>query len=128
MSSEIASHHIALEAEHERFFVFINLALFMAAITGLELVIIFVPFPTALVFAAIVVLSAVKFLGVITWFMHLIYDKVFCTVLFMIGLVIAICTAAALLALFDDADRIIQYEELQRVSMPPMAGRSIGLG
>ena len=128
MSSENASHYIDLEPEHERFFVFINLALFMAAITGLELVIIFVPFPTALVFAAIVVLSVVKFLGVITWFMHLIYDKVFCTVLFMIGLVIAICTVAALLALFDDPDRIIQFDELQGVSMTPMDSWSIGLG
>ena len=103
MSNQTASHHIDVEAEHDRFFVFVNLALFMAAVTGLELVVIFIPFPTWLVFGTIVVLSAIKFLGVITWFMHLIYDKLFCTVLFMMGLVIAICTSIALLALFDSS-------------------------
>jgi len=46
------------------------------------------------------VLSAVKFLLVIFYFMHLKWDKVFCTILFFIGLVLAMGTVAALLALF----------------------------
>jgi cytochrome c oxidase subunit 4 len=38
---------------------------------------------------------------VIFAFMHLRWDKVFCTVLFFIGLVLAIGTSMALLALFS---------------------------
>ena len=102
--SEAAVHSIDYQGENEKFYAFVNLALFMAAITGMELVVIFIPFPNWVTMSIIVVLSVVKFLGVIFWFMHLIYDKLFCTVLFMMGLVIAICTAAALLCLFSPSD------------------------
>ena len=106
MSSATAELHIDYKGESEKFYAFVNLALFMAFVTGMELVIIFIPFPNWIVFTLIVVLSAVKFFGVITWFMHLIYDRLFCTVLFMMGLVIAACTCTALLLLFSPDDRI----------------------
>jgi cytochrome c oxidase subunit 4 len=43
----------------------------------------------------------VKFLFVIFYFMHLRWDKPFCTILFFIGLVLASGTVWALLALFS---------------------------
>jgi cytochrome c oxidase subunit 4 len=47
------------------------------------------------------VLSTVKFLFVIFYFMHLRWDKPFCTILFFIGLVLAAGTMWGLLALFS---------------------------
>ena len=113
-SSSGESAHAA--EENVKFYTFFNLALFMAAVTGIELVIIFIPFADWIVFTAIVVLSVVKFVGVLAWFMHLVYDKLFCTLLFLAGLLIAIGTFTALLFLFSPKDAeplAIQTEDSQ---------------
>jgi len=52
-----------------------------------------------LVITALVVLSVVKFMMVIFIFMHLKWDKVFCTILFFIGLILGGGTLLALVAL-----------------------------
>ena len=72
----------------------------LAVITGLEIVIIFLPFVKWLLVTALVILSTIKFMYVIFYFMHLRWDKAFCTILFFIGLVLAGGTAWALLRLF----------------------------
>ena len=84
-----------------RFIVFVRLALVLAVITGLEIILVNLPFVTWFLYAALVTLSLVKFLCVIFVFMHLRWDRVFCTLLFLIGLVLALGTVAALLALFQ---------------------------
>ncbi len=86
-------------SEAGKFHTFVNLALFMAAITGIELVIIFIPFANWITTTAIVFLSVVKFFGVIFWFMHLTYDKALLTFTFLSALVIAAGTVTALLVL-----------------------------
>ncbi len=83
-----------------RFYTFTWLAMFLALITGIEIVIIYIPAPYWLVASSLVFLSAIKFLAVIWWFMHLKWDKIFCTILFMTGLILAGGIAAALLAIF----------------------------
>ncbi len=115
------SHAIDLEGENQKFHAFVNLAFFMAAITGIELVVIFIPFSYGVVMAAIVVLSVVKFFGVILWFMHLVYDKLFCTILFLMGLCVALGTVTALLLLFN-SDRTLPLEEAS-LSSPPQSER-----
>ena len=75
--------------------------MYLAIITGLEIVIIFLPFDYAILFTALVVLSAIKFLAVIFWFMHLIFDRALCTIIFFIGLILGGGTMAALLAVFS---------------------------
>jgi cytochrome c oxidase subunit 4 len=87
--------------EKSKFHTFVQLAMYLAIITGLEIVIIFLPFPEPLLFTSLVALSAVKFLAVIFWFMHLIYDRALCTIIFFIGLALGGGTMAALLALFS---------------------------
>ena len=102
-----ADHHQAhLAAENVKFHHFVNLALFMAAITGIELVAIFLPFSTWIILALVVILSVVKFIGVILWFMHLIYDHKLLTIAFVSSLVIATGTVIALLFLMDPADAL----------------------
>jgi cytochrome c oxidase subunit 4 len=93
-----------LKEEQKKYFTFMNLAFLMTALTGIELVIIFLPFPgSMLIFGSLIFLSLVKFVGVIFWFMHLIYDKKLLTVLFLFGMTLAAGTATALMFLFSES-------------------------
>ncbi len=89
-----------------RYHVYVQVAMILAVITGVELLLIFLPFPKALLISGLVTLSAVKFMFVIFFFMHLRWDKVFCTILFFIGLVLAGGTMWALHSLFSVANSI----------------------
>jgi len=94
---------IPLPAPHHhpsRFHTFMQIAMALAIITGIEIVIIFVPVAPWIQYSVLIVLSAVKFMAVIFYFMHLRWDKAFCTILFFIGLILGGGTMAALLALF----------------------------
>lgn len=92
-----------LKEEQKKYFTFMNLAFLMTALTGIELVIIFLPFPgSILIFGSLIFLSLVKFVGVIFWFMHLIYDKKLLTVIFLFGMTLAAGTATALMFLFSE--------------------------
>jgi cytochrome c oxidase subunit IV len=85
---------------HSKFHIFVQIAMVLSVITGIEIVLVYLPFAKWLIVSLLVILSAVKFLFVIFYFMHLRWDKIFCTILFFIGLVMALGTVAALLALF----------------------------
>ena len=89
-----------------RFHIYVQIAMILAVITGVELLLIFLPFPRPLLVTGLVALSVVKFMFVIFFFMHLRWDRVFCTILFFIGLVLASGTMWALLHLFAVKDSI----------------------
>ncbi len=92
---------------HEgKFHLFVQLAMILAVITGLELLIIYMPLALWLIITILMGLSIVKFLCVIFIFMHLRWDKMFCTILFFIGLILAGGTVGALL-LIHTADAAI---------------------
>ena len=78
----------------------------LRAITGVEIVGIYLPFAKWIIVTGLVVLSVVKFMYVIFYFMHLRWDKPFCTILFFIGLVLAFGTVWALLAIFSVKDSL----------------------
>jgi cytochrome c oxidase subunit IV len=90
----------AVHHEPSKFHFYIAIAMILAVITGIEVVLVYLPIAKWFVVTTLVVLSAVKFLFVIFFFMHLRWDKVFCTILFFIGLVLAGGTMWALLHLF----------------------------
>ncbi len=98
-SHAVAARH---DDSHDvsKFQIYVQIAMLLAVITGIEIVIVYIPFAKWIVVTTLVVLSAVKFLYVIFYFMHLRWDKPFCTILFFIGLVLAGGTAWALLMLF----------------------------
>lgn len=106
MSAHPHAHTVDLKAENEKFYAFIYLALFMAVVTGVELLVIYLPLPEWIIFAGVVLLSLVKFFGVIFWFMHLIYDHKLLTLVFCASLAIATGTAIALMFLFHPDDVI----------------------
>jgi cytochrome c oxidase subunit 4 len=87
-----------------KFEIFVQLAMLLAVITGVEIVMVYLPFMKWLVVGGLVVLSIVKFMLVIFYFMHLKWDKLFCTILFFIGLVLACGTVWALIQLFSVGD------------------------
>ncbi len=103
--SEAAPSQDFLAEEVRRYHHFITLALWLAAITGAEIVLIFLPIPPLVVLTVLSLMSAGKFFAVILWFMHLIYDKKLLFWLFLTGLLLAFATFAALISLFG-VDRI----------------------
>ena len=98
-----AAHH---GHDDNKFQIYVQIAMLLAVITGVEIVAIFIPFAKWLIVTTLVVLSAVKFLFVIFYFMHLRWDKPFCTILFFIGLVLGGGTLWALIHLFSVHDSI----------------------
>ena len=90
-----------LAEETRRYHHFITLALWLAVITGVEIVVIFLPVPATLVLSGLVLLSVVKFFAVVLWFMHLIYDARLLFWLFLSGLMLAVATFTVLILLFS---------------------------
>jgi cytochrome c oxidase subunit IV len=91
-------------AGDNKFWAYVQIAMLLAVITGVEIVAIGLPFTKWILVTSLVVLSVVKFLFVIFYFMHLRWDKAFCTILFFIGLILAGGTMWALLHLFAFED------------------------
>ena len=89
------------DTENEKYHAFVNLALALAAITGVELVLVYLPFNEVFITSVLVALSLFKFVAVIAWFMHLIYDRLLLTLVFGAGLAIATGTVVALLFLMS---------------------------
>lgn len=101
MSAPAATPAAAGHHEPSKFHFYIQIAMILAVITGVEVVLVYLPIVKWFVVTALCLLSAVKFMFVIFYFMHLRWDKVFCTILFFIGLVLAGGTMWALLHLFS---------------------------
>jgi heme/copper-type cytochrome/quinol oxidase subunit 4 len=94
-----------LKEEQKKYFTFMNLAFLMTALTGIELVLIYLPFPGSVVLVgSLIGLSLIKFFGVILWFMHLIYDHRLLLVIFAVGMIFASATATALLLIMDESN------------------------
>jgi cytochrome c oxidase subunit 4 len=92
--------------DESKFQIYVNIAMLLAVITGVEIVGIYLPFAKWIIVTSLVVLSVVKFMYVIFYFMHLRWDKAFCTIMFFIGLVLATGTTWALIALLNVKDSI----------------------
>ena len=100
-SLEAAPNREFLVEEVRRYHHFITLALWLAVITGAEIVLIFLPVPMPIVLTVLSLMSAGKFFAVILWFMHLIYDKRLLFWIFVSALLLTFTTFAALLSLFS---------------------------
>ena len=110
--TDIVGHH-----EPSKFHFYIQIAMILAVITGTEVVLVYLPLAKSLVVGLLVTLSAVKFLFVIFYFMHLRWDKLFCTILFFIGLILGGFTMFALLHLFGaEASKPLSAASIQTVT------------
>ena len=114
MSAPAATQTAVGHHEPSKFHFYIQIAMILAVITGVEVVLVYLPLAKGLVVGTLVTLSAVKFLFVIFYFMHLRWDKMFCTILFFIGLILAGFTMFALLHLFAaDASKPLSAAAIQ---------------
>ena len=96
--------------ESKRFFTFFNLSMVLVAITGIEIVIIYVQtFEGSSIIGILFTTSVLKFVGVVWWFMHLRWDKFLNTVLFLMGLVIALGTYFAVIYMSDTHPEIENF-------------------
>ena len=118
MSAPAVLHDAPGHHEPSKFHIFVQIAMILAVITGVEVVLVYTPLPHTLVITVLVLLSAVKFMFVIFYFMHLRWDKLFCTLLFFIGLVLAGGTMWALLHLFAaEASKPLSAAALEMVRL-----------
>jgi cytochrome c oxidase subunit 4 len=104
MSSHATTHAEILVEEARRYHTFVNMALLLSVLTGTGIVVIFTPMPGPLMLTVLIGLAFIKFMCVILWFMHLLEDPPLLTVLFLGGLVLAVGTLLALLALLSPSD------------------------
>lgn len=102
MSAHAATAHPEAHGHKEpsKLHIYVQIAMILSVITGVEIVLIYLPLAKWFIVGSLCLLSAVKFMFVIFYFMHLRWDKVFCTILFFIGLILASGTMWALLHLF----------------------------
>ena len=101
--------------ESKRFFTFFNLSMILVAITGIEIVIIYVQtFESTSIIGILFATSIIKFCGVVWWFMHLRWDKFLNTVLFLMGLVIALGTYFAVIYMAD-AHPVVEKFEVSKI-------------
>jgi len=91
---------------YSRYQLFVSVAILLAFITGAEILAIWLPWVHWFLIAVLVVLSLVKFSYVIFVFMHLRWDRLLCTLLFVMGLLLAGGTGWALLRLFAADDSL----------------------
>ena len=103
-SPALANGHAA--PQESKFHLLVQMAMVLAILTGMEVVLVYLPLPKGLIITGLMVLLTVKFVLGIWLFMHLKWDKLFCTILFLIGLILAGGTAAALLAIFNNNDSV----------------------
>ena len=92
-------HHLSDEIDHPTNLTFIKIALILAAITALETSTYWWPESThTAAMITLIVLMTVKFFMILLWFMHLKFDSPIFSMMFYIGLVLAI--GVYLVALF----------------------------
>ncbi|CAA9566592.1 MAG: hypothetical protein AVDCRST_MAG49-3114 [uncultured Thermomicrobiales bacterium] len=80
--------------------VYTRVVLVLALITIVEVAIYYVEQLSDVLVPILVTLSAIKFVGVVGWFMHLKFDDKRFLWIFIIGLVIAVSCMAAVFAMF----------------------------
>jgi len=81
---------------------YVNVAIVLAMITAIEVASLYIPgIPKWFLVTSLLVMSVVKFVLVVGFFMHLGYDHNIMRSLFIGPLIIAICIILALMALFS---------------------------
>jgi cytochrome c oxidase subunit IV len=91
-----------MRAEHQRYFTFFNISLMLAGLTFIELILIVLPFTGTFLYTSLVFLSLIKFAAVIWYFMHLKWDQMMLSGIFISGLLLASLTVIALILIFQE--------------------------
>lgn len=93
-----SSSHVdanVLREENRRYFIYTNIAVVLIALIGVEIVLAMLPWADAIKWTGLVLLMVVKFGMLIWWFMHLKWENVLLTVLFVFSLFLALGSVTA---------------------------------
>ena len=81
---------------------YVNVAIVLAIITAIEVATLYIPgIPNVVLVASLLIMSAIKFVLVVGFFMHLRYDHNIMRSFFIGPLILSICIILALMALFS---------------------------
>lgn len=99
--------HTHNEHVHPTLDVYVRIAIILAIITGVEVAIYYIPAMDGFLVPALVLLSAVKFITVVGYFMHLKFDDRFLTFVFTASMVVSVIMFIALwVVMYYDAASI----------------------
>ncbi|MFT4901817.1 MAG: heme/copper-type cytochrome/quinol oxidase subunit 4 [Lentimonas sp.] len=98
------SEHISLISESKqmatrRTTLYLNVAIILCLILFAEMVLVQMPGASNLVFGLLIGLLVIKFTGLLFWFMELHSEKRLLTWLFLLGLLVAVGTVTAMMAI-----------------------------
>ncbi|MGH9022633.1 MAG: cytochrome C oxidase subunit IV family protein [Acidimicrobiia bacterium] len=79
---------------------YVFIALVLALITGVEVVLYYIDLPSGLLVASLMALATVKFVTVVSWFMHLKFDSRLLRRMFVTGIVLAVGVFSVVLLTF----------------------------
>ncbi len=88
MASAVAHAHA--EHAHPSQQVYVRIAIILGIITGVEVAIYYIPALSGVLVPALLVLSAIKFVTVVGYFMHLKFDSPMLTFIFSSALIVSI--------------------------------------
>ena len=102
MASHAPTHgaHDAHAEHHPTPADYVRIAIILAIITLVEVIIYYLPFMRPVLVPILLVLSIVKFLAVVGYFMHLKEDKRLFRMMFGAGLVLSLAVFLAMLTMF----------------------------
>lgn len=92
-TEEEASHHPSVSQ-------YVEIGVVLAALTAVEVALFFAPVVSEVTVPTLLVLTVLKFLLVVAWFMHLRFDHRLFRTLFLIGLVLALAVFAVVVVIF----------------------------
>lgn len=89
------------QEHHDHVPTYIKLAIVLSVVTAIEVAILYIPMPNALMYFGLYGLATLKFGYVVAMFMHLKYDNKILTGIFFGGFTIALATMFAMIALIN---------------------------
>jgi cytochrome c oxidase subunit 4 len=95
----VSDSHNDEHADHPDSSQYIVIGIILAVFTAIEVAISFAAVPTNVVIPSLIVLTVLKFLLVVLWFMHLRFDSGWFRRLFVFGLFVALAIYAAAISL-----------------------------
>lgn len=93
-------HKAASDHDHPGPWRYVQIAVFLAVITALEVALYYIKMPDALLVLLLFVFSALKFYLVVRYFMHLKFDAPIYRKLFLIGITLAFAVYTVVLLTF----------------------------
>ncbi|MGH9184377.1 MAG: cytochrome C oxidase subunit IV family protein [Acidimicrobiales bacterium] len=93
--------HAEHEHAHPSDWTYVKVALFLAAVTGLEVGLYYIDMDTSVLVALLIPLMVIKFGGVVWYFMHLKFDSRLFSRIFVSGLILAVIVYLVTLSTFQ---------------------------